>query len=77
MYKDGSIHEAEQGCAVQLALSEGRLKPLRLANYRKTEKELAHLARKERNVNRKRKKESGRNPGNKSKHKKGFQGEVD
>lgn len=70
-------HEAEQGCAVQLALSEGRLEPLRFANYRKTEKELAHLARKERNVHRKRKKESGHRPGSKPKHKKGFQGEVD
>ena len=70
-------HETEQGCAVQIALSEGRLEPLRFSNYRKTEKELAHLARKERNVQRKRKKESRSSPGSKTKHKKGFQGEVD
>lgn len=70
-------HEAELDCAVQIALSEGRLEPLRFANYRKTEKELAHLARKERNVHRKRQKESGRSPGSKPKHRKRFQGEVD
>ncbi|MDG0791588.1 ribosome small subunit-dependent GTPase A [Cohnella ginsengisoli] len=41
-------HEAEQGCAVREALSGGELDPARYANYRKTERELARLAQKER-----------------------------
>lgn len=40
-------HEAEQGCAVRGALDGGQLDPARYANYRKTERELARLARKE------------------------------
>ncbi len=41
-------HESEAGCAVLEALNSGELDAKRFANYRKTEKELAHLARKER-----------------------------
>jgi ribosome biogenesis GTPase len=40
-------HESDQGCAVLGALNSGDLDPMRLANYKKTAKELAHLARKE------------------------------
>ncbi|WP_234032967.1 ribosome small subunit-dependent GTPase A [Paenibacillus faecalis] len=40
-------HESEAGCAVQLALTEGTLDQGRFANYKKTERELAYLARKE------------------------------
>lgn len=40
-------HESDQGCAVLGALNNGDLDPMRLANYKKTAKELAHLARKE------------------------------
>ncbi len=43
-------HDGEAGCAVLQALSSGELDPKRYANYRKTEKELAHLARKERSA---------------------------
>ena len=43
-------HDGEAGCAVLEALSSGELDPKRFANYRKTEKELAHLARKERSA---------------------------
>jgi ribosome biogenesis GTPase len=38
-------HEAEPGCAVQLALREGRLSEARLQSWRKLEKELRHLER--------------------------------
>lgn len=41
-------HEGDPGCAVSAAIAEGTLDPRRLANYRKTQRELAHLARKER-----------------------------
>ncbi|MFB9275045.1 ribosome small subunit-dependent GTPase A [Cohnella cellulosilytica] len=41
-------HDGEAGCAMLRALGSGELDPKRYANYRKTEKELAHLARKER-----------------------------
>lgn len=40
-------HDAEPGCAVTAAAAEGRLDPDRLASYRKLERELAHLARKQ------------------------------
>jgi ribosome biogenesis GTPase / thiamine phosphate phosphatase len=40
-------HEAEQGCAVIASLNSGELDARRLANYNKTARELAHLARKE------------------------------
>lgn len=59
-------HEAEAGCAVQEALQEGTLDPGRYANYKKTEKELAHLARKE-NAAAKRQKDHGRSNSSKSK----------
>jgi ribosome biogenesis GTPase len=40
-------HDAEQGCAVIASLNSGELDARRLANYNKTARELAHLARKE------------------------------
>ncbi|MFB9327381.1 ribosome small subunit-dependent GTPase A [Paenibacillus aurantiacus] len=40
-------HEGEAGCAVREAADEGVLDAKRLASYRKTSRELAHLARKE------------------------------
>ncbi|TYP71300.1 ribosome small subunit-dependent GTPase A [Paenibacillus methanolicus] len=40
-------HEGESGCAVRQAADEGALDAKRLASYRKTSRELAHLARKE------------------------------
>jgi len=43
-------HDREAGCAVLDALQTGELDPKRLANYRKTAKELAHLARKEKSA---------------------------
>lgn len=43
-------HDGDQGCAVAEALSTGELDPKRLANYKKTAKELAHLARKENTI---------------------------
>lgn len=46
-------HESETGCAVQHALQEGALDRGRFNNYKKTEKELAYLARKERSATRK------------------------
>lgn len=46
-------HESEVGCAVQQALHVGTLDQGRFNNYKKTEKELAYLARKERSVARK------------------------
>lgn len=52
-------HESETGCAIQLALQAGTLDAGRFRNYKKTEKELAHLARKEKSVA-KRQKDNGR-----------------
>lgn len=40
-------HDNEPGCAVQAALAGGDLDPERLANFRKLQKEMAYLARKE------------------------------
>jgi len=40
-------HEAEAGCAVTEALASGELDPKRFANYKKTARELARQARKE------------------------------
>ncbi len=40
-------HEADPGCAVIEAMNTGELDPKRFANYKKTARELAHLARKE------------------------------
>lgn len=47
-------HESDLGCAVSQALADGSLDPKRFANYKKTAKELAHLARKENAINQKR-----------------------
>lgn len=38
-------HDGEPGCAVQAAISDGRLDPARLASHRKLEREAAHVAR--------------------------------
>ncbi|WP_082423281.1 ribosome small subunit-dependent GTPase A, partial [Paenibacillus dakarensis] len=51
-------HESETGCAVQQALLDGELDPGRFKNYKKTEKELAYLARKERTTARRQKEQS-------------------
>lgn len=40
-------HEKEAGCAVKTAVQQGTLDPKRLVNYRKTERELARIVRKE------------------------------
>jgi ribosome biogenesis GTPase len=40
------IHESEPGCAVKLALEEGRLAPERFQSYRKQLREIAAIARK-------------------------------
>lgn len=40
-------HNGDPGCAVAAAIAEGTLDARRLANYNKTARELAHLARKE------------------------------
>lgn len=52
-YKDCK-HEQDQGCAIIGALNDGSLDAKRYANYKKTAKELAHLARKEASSNQKR-----------------------
>lgn len=57
-------HEKEDGCAVQEALQAGTLDADRYANYRKTERELAHQARKEQ-ANTRRQKKQGKKPGGK------------
>jgi ribosome biogenesis GTPase len=54
-------HEAEAGCAVQSAIAEGELDPLRFSSYKKTERELAHLARKEQTTAKQRDRASGGN----------------
>jgi ribosome biogenesis GTPase len=46
-------HESDHGCAIIEALNSGNLDPKRLANYRKTARELAHQARKENTNNHK------------------------
>jgi ribosome biogenesis GTPase len=40
-------HESEPGCAVQEAVSNGTLDPERILNYRKLQRELAFLERKQ------------------------------
>lgn len=55
-------HETEAGCAVREALQDGTLDAKRYANYKKTERELAHIARKERVSNRRQNKSSGKSP---------------
>ncbi|OMF81664.1 ribosome small subunit-dependent GTPase A [Paenibacillus glucanolyticus] len=53
-------HETEAGCAVREALQDGTLDAKRYANYKKTERELAHIARKERASTRRQNKSSGK-----------------
>ena len=53
-------HESEAGCAVKEALESGILDSRRYANYKKTERELAHLARKEQAFSRKAVKNAGK-----------------
>ncbi|MGG3280733.1 ribosome small subunit-dependent GTPase A [Paenibacillus solani] len=53
-------HETEAGCAIQEALQEGTLDANRYANYKKTERELAYIARKENAVTRRQNKNSGK-----------------
>lgn len=55
-------HETEAGCAIQEALQEGTLDANRYANYKKTERELAYIARKENAVTRRQNKNSGKPP---------------
>lgn len=47
-------HEGEAGCAVQASIQSGELEQGRYDNYKKTERELARLARKESSVMRQR-----------------------
>ncbi|SFE79971.1 ribosome biogenesis GTPase [Paenibacillus algorifonticola] len=51
-------HEREEGCAVKQAIADGTLEQRRFANFKKMEKELAHMARKEESVNRRTKKQA-------------------
>ncbi|MCC3375885.1 ribosome small subunit-dependent GTPase A [Cohnella sp. REN36] len=51
-------HESELGCAVRAALAEGTLDASRYANYRKTERELARIARKEQSVSKRQQKQA-------------------
>ena len=44
---DDCSHEVEPGCAVAAAVASGELDPARLASYRKLDRELAALARKD------------------------------
>lgn len=60
-------HESEAGCAVKQAIEEGTLDTRRYANYKKTEKELAHLARKEQTNNRKSMKQASKHSASKTK----------
>ncbi|QMV44828.1 ribosome small subunit-dependent GTPase A [Cohnella cholangitidis] len=53
-------HEHDVGCAVIQAVNAGELDPKRLSNYKKTSRELAHLARKENSVNAKASKRASR-----------------
>ncbi len=59
-------HESDQGCAIFEAMNTGELDPKRFANYKKTEKELAHLARKENANNNKNNKKTNNSKTNKS-----------
>jgi len=67
-------HESESGCAVRAAIEEGELEATRYANYRKTERELARLARKEQSAAARQKKHGGTRDklyGRKPKHRSG------
>ncbi|WP_223829455.1 ribosome small subunit-dependent GTPase A [Paenibacillus arenilitoris] len=59
-------HESEAGCAVKEALESGALDARRYGNYKKTERELAHLARKEQAHLRKNEKRAGKQSGAKA-----------
>ncbi|WP_169083869.1 ribosome small subunit-dependent GTPase A [Paenibacillus sp. PL91] len=60
-------HEAEAGCAIQAALQSGELDSGRYGNYKKTERELARIARKETNAIRQRSKKAASSKTSKSK----------
>ncbi|MCQ6558689.1 ribosome small subunit-dependent GTPase A [Paenibacillus mendelii] len=53
-------HESELGCAVKEAIQDGSLDSRRLESYRKTGRELAHQARKEKAVSQRLKKNAGK-----------------
>ncbi|UVI31757.1 ribosome small subunit-dependent GTPase A [Paenibacillus spongiae] len=53
-------HESELGCAVKAAVQDGSLDSRRLGSYRKTGRELAHQARKERAVSQRLKKNAAK-----------------
>ncbi|MBW5446873.1 ribosome small subunit-dependent GTPase A [Cohnella sp. CFH 77786] len=55
-------HQSEAGCAVREALESGELDPKRYANYGKTERELARLARKEQTAAGRRQRAGGGKP---------------
>ncbi|CAM3316484.1 ribosome small subunit-dependent GTPase A [Paenibacillus lupini] len=55
-------HESDPGCAVLQAIEDGTLEAKRLHNYKKTAKELSHLARKENSLAKKAKKAAGSSP---------------
>ncbi|MBB6671027.1 ribosome small subunit-dependent GTPase A [Cohnella nanjingensis] len=63
-------HESEHGCAVRAALNDGTLDASRYVNYRKTERELARLARKEQSASKRQLKQAasrgGRGAGKKT-----------
>ncbi|WP_239616750.1 ribosome small subunit-dependent GTPase A [Cohnella mopanensis] len=59
-------HDHDQGCAVIDAVNAGNLEPKRLANYKKTARELAHLARKDQLGTAKASKKTARSKSNKS-----------
>ena len=50
----------EDGCAIKLAIEEGTLDALRLGNYKKTGRELAHQARKEQSVSKRHQKSANK-----------------
>ncbi|WP_338553648.1 ribosome small subunit-dependent GTPase A [Paenibacillus sp. KS-LC4] len=51
-------HDQEEGCAVKQAIADGTLEQRRFVSFKKLEKELAHMARKEESVNRRTKKQA-------------------
>ncbi|MGO4107973.1 ribosome small subunit-dependent GTPase A [Paenibacillus sp. YAF4_2] len=55
-------HESDPGCAVLQAIEDGTLEAKRLQNYKKTAKELSHIARKENSLAKKAKKAAGSSP---------------
>lgn len=59
-------HEQESGCAVKEAIAEGTLDAKRFASYKKTGKELAHMARKEQSVSQRLKKSSNKRTASKN-----------